>query len=225
MTLPYFMKNIYMWLFISLMFSALTSEIIISNPTISHLFFTTHSMTILGIIAIFSPIIIVFIMTFFSTKLSTMTILGLFILFSCLYGISLSSLLIHYTAISIVGTLLVTAGAFAALSLYGAFTKRNLGMLGTFMMVLLVGIFLAGIVNIFIHSAHLNFAITLIALIVYGGLTAWDTQKIKNDYNEYANTLVESELEKMTIMSAMSLYIDFIGMFQNLLSLIGTRDD
>lgn len=225
MTLPDYMKNTYMWLCISLLISALTSWLVTSDPVIAGLFFKGHSLTLLGLITIFSPIVVILVMSFLSTKLPLAAVQGLFILFSCLYGISLASLLIHYTASSVVGTFIVTAGAFAGLSLYGGMTKRNLGMLGTFMMVLLVGIFLAGIVNMFLHSVHLNFAITLVGLIVYGGLTAWDTQKIKTDFMNYASSLPESELGKMTILSALSLYIDFIGMFQNLLSLIGTRDD
>ena len=136
-------------------------------------------------------------------------------------GLSLSSLLLVYTGASVARAFFVTAAAFAALSIYGYTTKKSLSGLGSFLIMGVFGLIIAQIVNIFLASTQLDFMITIIGVLIFAGLTAYDTQKIKNMY------LAGDDSEtagKKSIMGALNLYLDFILMFQFLLALIGNRE-
>ena len=154
-------------------------------------------------------------------KMSSATAKNMFWLYAGLTGLSLSYVLLAYTGVSVVRTFLVTAASFGALSLYGYTTKRDLSGMGSFLFMGLVGIILAAIVNFFLQSSALHFAISVIGVLVFAGLTAYDTQDIKRIY--YAGDTRETA-EKKAIMGALRLYLDFINMFLLLLQFMGDRD-
>lgn len=154
-------------------------------------------------------------------KMSSATAKNMFWLYAGLTGLSLSYVLLAFTGVSVVRTFLVTAASFGALSLYGYTTKRDLSGMGSFLFMGLVGIILAAIVNFFLQSSALHFAISVIGVLVFAGLTAYDTQDIKRIY--YAGDTRETA-EKKAIMGALRLYLDFINMFLLLLQFMGDRD-
>jgi uncharacterized protein len=136
-------------------------------------------------------------------------------------GLSMSTVFFVYTNGSIAETFFATAAAFAGLSLYGYTTKRSLSGMGTFLIMGLVGLIVASIINIFLKSTALYWAISSIGVLIFAGLTAYDTQKIKSMYAHVAGT---DMMGKTVIMGALNLYLDFINMFQFLLSFMGSRD-
>ncbi|MGC6534405.1 MAG: Bax inhibitor-1/YccA family protein [Parvibaculales bacterium] len=154
-------------------------------------------------------------------KLSASTAKNMFWLYAGLTGLSLSYVLLAFTGVSVVRTFLITAASFGALSLYGYTTKRDLSGLGSFLFMGLIGIILASIVNFFLQSSALHFAVSVIGVLVFAGLTAYDTQDIKRIY--YASDTREVA-EKKAIMGALRLYLDFINMFLLLLQFMGDRD-
>lgn len=169
-----------------------------------------------------APLAFVFYLSFRVYKMSVGSAQIAFWLFAAVMGASLSSIFLIYTGQSIVQVFFVTAAAFASLSLYGYTTKKDLTGWGSFLIMGLIGIILAAIVNIFLQSSALQFAISAIGVLVFAGLTAYDTQQIKDGYYEVAGN---AELAaKTAIMGALSLYLDFINMFQSLLYLFGDRE-
>jgi FtsH-binding integral membrane protein len=147
-----------------------------------------------------------------------------FYVFATLIGVSLSSIFIVYTSVSIVQTFLVTAIAFAGLSLVGYTTKRNLSGMGTFLMMGVIGLLVAMILNIFIGSGTLTLVISALGVLIFAGLTAYDTQKIKNDYIQHAHMGDTEWLAKSAIHGALNLYLDFLNMFQFLLMFMGQQE-
>ncbi len=169
-----------------------------------------------------APLAFVFYLSFRVYKMSVGAAQTSFWLFAAVMGASLSSIFLIYTGQSIVQVFFVTAAAFAGLSLYGYTTKKDLTGWGSFLIMGLIGIILAAVVNIFLQSSALQFAISAIGVLVFAGLTAYDTQQIKDGYYEVAGN---AELAaKTAIMGALSLYLDFINMFQALLYLFGDRE-
>jgi FtsH-binding integral membrane protein len=144
----------------------------------------------------------------------------LFYVFAALMGVSLSSILLVYDGSSVARAFFITAGAFAGLSLYGYTTKRNLGPLGAFLIIGVFGLILASIVNIFIASQGLEFIVSIVGVLIFAGLTAYDTQKIKNMYLASDS---HDMSQRKSIRGALALYLDFINMFLMLLRLFGNR--
>jgi FtsH-binding integral membrane protein len=140
--------------------------------------------------------------------------------YAALMGLSLAGIFLLYTGTSIARVFFITAGTFAAMSLYGYTTQRDLSQFGSFLFMGLIGIVLASLVNIFIASSALQFAISVIGVIVFTGLTAWDTQRVKEVYLESDPRDVMS---KKALLGALSLYLDFINLFVMLLQLVGQR--
>jgi FtsH-binding integral membrane protein len=147
-----------------------------------------------------------------------------FYAYAALMGLSLSFIFAVYTGTSIATTFLVTSIAFAGLSLYGYTTKRDLSGMGTFLMMGLIGLVVASIVNLFLASDALSFAISVIGVLIFAGLTAYDTQSIKTEYVEHAAHGDQEWLGKAAIMGALRLYLDFINMFMFLLQFLGNRE-
>ncbi len=169
-----------------------------------------------------APLAFVFYLSFQVYKMSVGAAQISFWLFAAVMGASLSSIFLVYTGQSIVQVFFVTAAAFAGLSLYGYTTKKDLTGWGSFLIMGLIGIILAALVNLFLQSSALQFAISAIGVLVFAGLTAYDTQQIKDGYYEVAGN---AELAaKTAIMGALNLYLDFINMFQSLLYLFGDRE-
>ena len=178
-------------------------------------------MTPLKWVVMFAPLIMVFVIAGMINRLSVAAAQLLFYVYASLVGLSLSFIFAVYTQTSIAQTFLVTAIAFAGLSLYGYTTKRSLSAMGAFLMMGLIGLIVAMIVNMFLGSAALSFAISSIGVLIFAGLTAWDTQKIKMDYVAHAQVGDSDWLGKSAIMGALTLYLDFINMFMFLLHFLG----
>ena len=161
---------------------------------------------------------------FLSARIQSMSVSGAqtaFWVFAALMGLSLSSIFLVYTAQSITQTFFITAASFGALSLYGYTTKRDLTGMGTFLFMGVIGLIIAMVVNIFLASPALQFAISAIGVLVFAGLTAYDTQKIKEMYFDGDDVLVSG---RKAIMGALTLYLDFINLFTFLLSFLGNRE-
>jgi FtsH-binding integral membrane protein len=171
-------------------------------------------------IIMLAPLGVVFYMSFNIAKMTSAKAQSTFWVFAALMGASLSSIFLMYTGASITRVFFITAGTFGAMSIYGYTTKRDLTKLGSFLMMGLFGIIIASIVNIFMKSSMMYFVISILGVLIFVGLTAYDTQKIKNMY------LVSDSGElmgKKAVMGALTLYLDFINLFIMLLRLFGQR--
>jgi FtsH-binding integral membrane protein len=147
-----------------------------------------------------------------------------FYAFAAAMGLSIAWIFAAFTGVSIAQTFLATAAGFAGLSLWGYTTKRDLSGMGSFLMMGLIGLIVAMLINLFIESSALAFAISVIGILIFSGLTAYDTQRIKNDYIIHAQAMDGVWLEKSAIMGALNLYLDFINLFMFLLSFLGNRE-
>ena len=172
-------------------------------------------------VVMFAPLAMVLWLSVRISKMSANAARTMFFVYSALMGLSLSYVLLMFTGVSVVRTFLVTSAAFGALSLYGYTTKRSLSGMGSFLMMGLFGIIIAMVVNIFMQSSAMHFAISVIGVLIFAGLTAYDTQAIKQIY--YAGD-TRSVAEKKAVMGALRLYLDFINMFIFLLQFLGNRD-
>jgi len=180
-----------------------------------------HGSPVMWLI-ILAPLGLVMLLSFGINRMSAATAQMVFWVYAGLMGLSVSTIFLVYTGSSIARVFFITAGTFAAMSLYGYTTRRDLSQFGSFLFMGLIGIIIAGLVNMFVMSSALQFAISVIGVLVFTGLTAWDTQQIKEMYYEGA----DSELAgKTSIMGALRLYLDFINLFMMLMQLMGTRRD
>ncbi|HEU0043400.1 Bax inhibitor-1/YccA family protein [Sphingomonas sp.] len=168
-----------------------------------------------------APLAFVMVLSFGINRLSTATAQLLFWLFAGVMGLSMASIFLVYSGQSIATTFFATAAAFAGLSLFGYTTKRDLSGMGTFLIMGVVGLLVASLLNIFLQSTAFQMAISAIGVLLFAGLTAYDTQRIKEMYAHVAGT---DMMGKTVIMGALSLYLDFVNMFQFLLSFMGSRD-
>jgi FtsH-binding integral membrane protein len=171
-----------------------------------------------------APLAMVFAISFGINRLKPATAQLLFWAFAALMGISLSSIFLVYTHTSIVRVFFITAAAFGSLSLYGYTTKRDLTGMGSFLIMGLFGIIIASLVNIFLASSMLQFIVSVVGVLVFAGLTAWDTQRLKNDYIYGYASQGGDIAERAAITGALSLYLNFINLFTLLLQLLGQRD-
>ena len=175
-------------------------------------------------VVMFLPLVMVFAFGALIPRLSVAAAQLFFYVYAGAMGLSLSFIFLVYTGASITQTFLVTAVAFGGLSLYGYTTKRDLSPIGTFLMMGLIGLIVASIVNLFLASTALAFAISAIGVVIFAGLTAWDTQNIKNTYLQHAQQGDVEWLGKAAIMGALSLYLDFINLFMFMLRFMGNRN-
>lgn len=170
----------------------------------------------------FSPLVIVFLFAARINQMSTTTAQAVFWAFAALMGLSLSSIFVIYTGTSITRIFFITAATFGTVSLWGYTTKRDLTQMGSFLMMGVIGVVIAAVVNAFLHSTALQFAISVLAVVIFTGLTAYDTQTLKDNYSVYARG-GEATLGRSAIMGALNLYLDFINIFIALLQLFGDR--
>src|SRR3569832_1439628 len=173
---------------------------------------------------ILAPMIMVFALSAGINRLAPSTAQMLFWVFSALMGVSLSSIFLVYTHTSIVRVFFITAATFGALSLYGYTTKRDMSGMGSFLFMGLIGIIIASLVNLFLASTALLFIVSVVGVFVFAGLTAWDTQRLKNDYIYGYASAGGDIAERAAITGALSLYLNFINLFTLLLQLLGQRD-
>ncbi len=175
----------------------------------------------LGYVAMFAPLAIVFYLSARMHKMTQATAQAWFWGFAVAMGLSLHSIFLAYTGVSIARVFFITSASFGALSLYGYTTKKDLGPWGAFLFMSVVGLIIASIVNMFVQSNGLHFAISAIGVVTFAGLTAYDTQKLKNMYYQIAGDA--AMMNRMVIMGALNLYLDFINLFIMLLHLFGDR--
>lgn len=222
-----FMANVFSWMFAAMGLTALTAYLFGTSNELFSLIYDINergvrSMTMLGWFVTFAPFIIVLGMSFSGNKLSTRSTILLYLLYSTLMGMSLSSIFYVYTSVSIAKTFVITAGMFGIMAIMGYTTKTDLTKLGSILLMALFGMIIAMLVNFFTHSARLEYVISVAGVIVFTGLTAYDVQKIKNigqlgiDEND--------TMMKITIFAALSLYLDFLNLFLYLLRFFGRRD-
>lgn len=176
---------------------------------------------IMKYLIMFSPLAFVLVLSFGINKLSTGAMQAIYWAFAVVMGLSMSTIFLVFTGGSIAMTFFATAAAFASLSLYGYTTKRDLSGMGTFLLMGLVGLIVASLLNLFMQSTAMMYAISAIGVLIFAGLTVYDTQRIKSIYFQVAGT---DFIGKAAIMGALSLYLDFINMFQFLLSFMGSRE-
>jgi FtsH-binding integral membrane protein len=209
-----FIRSVYAWMFGGLILTALAALWVVSSPAMQQLIFTTPLRWVLLI----AELGLVFYLSFRITKMSAGTAASVFLVFALLNGLTLSSIFFFYSTGDISVAFFTAAGMFGAMSVYGMVTKRDLTSWGSFFFMGLIGILICSLINIFLKSSALGFAISLIGVFVFLGLTAYDTQKLKS----YATA---PELrENLAIIGALALYLDFINLFLMLLRLFGGGD-
>ena len=169
-----------------------------------------------------SPLAFIFMFGARMGGMSVVSARNMFFAFSAVMGLSMSSILLVFTGVSVARVFFITAAAFGGLSIYGYLTKRDLSAFGSFLVMGVWGLVIAGLVNLFLQSTGLQFALSILSVLIFSGLTAWDTQMIKDMYFETDGYEVA---QKKSIFGALSLYLDFINMFQSLLFLFGDRDN
>jgi len=224
------MLRVYNYMVGALALTGTVAYLVANSPALLNTFYhqtltangVALSPTMLGWVVMLAPIALVFFLSFRIMQMSQAAAQTTFWVYSALTGASLASILIVYTGASVAMTFFVTAGTFGAMSLWGYTTKRDLTGMGSFLFMGLIGIVLASLVNIFLASSALQFAISVIGVLVFTGLTAWDTQRIKEIYLESDPGDV---LTKKALMGALALYLDFINLFVLLLQLTGQRRD
>ncbi len=216
-TLSLFMRGVYYWMSIGLGLTAGTAYFIASSETMTQFLLNNSMILILLIVAELGLVIAI---SAGISKLSAGTATGLFLIYSGLNGITISSILTVYTAASIFSTFLVCAGMFVAMSLFGLSTKKDLSSWGSFLFMGLIGVILAMVVNIFLQSPMMEFIISGIGVLVFVGLTAYDTQKLRN-MGLSAPMEDGTAIRRGTILGALTLYLDFINLFLMLLHFLG----
>jgi len=212
-----YMNSIYKYMSFALLITGLVAYITAYTPALLNLILRTP----LSIIVMLAPL---FYVIYFSSKVWSMSpekARNNLWIFSAIMGLSLTSIFLVYTSVSIVRTFFITSATFAGMSLYGYTTKRDLNGIGQFMMMGLMGIVIASIVNIFLKSAGMQFMISIVGVLVFTGLTAYDVQKLRQTY-DYVG--INSDVkEKVAIIGALNLYMDFINLFLMLLRFFGNN--
>jgi FtsH-binding integral membrane protein len=229
-----YMLRVYNWMASGLVLTGAVAFAIFSVPSLHALFYrdymtaaglVVHNQpTALAMIAVFAPLAFVLVLSMGVNRLSTSAAQTLYWVFCAAMGASLTSIFVIYTGDSIARVFFITAATFAAMSIYGYTTKADLSRFASFLMMGLFGIIIAGLVNIFLQSSALQFAISIIGVVVFTGLTAYDTQRIKSSYVQYAYAEGPDAAAKRSVYDALSLYLNFINLFMLLLQLLGNRN-
>jgi len=228
-----YMLRVYNWMTSGLVLTGIVAYGIVSVPAIYEMFYPAvmtprgvrHVPGVLAYVAMFAPLAFVLVLSFGVNRLSKTAVQALFWAFCVAMGASITNIFKVYTGQSITQVFFVTAGTFAAMSLYGYTTRADLTKLGGFLIMGLIGIIIAGLVNIFIGSSALAFAITVIGVFIFVGLTAYDTQRIKADYVQFAYAYGPDEAAKRSVFDSLSLLLNFINLFMLLLQLIGVKSN
>lgn len=219
-----FMSNVFMWMFVALSVSAVMAFLFATNGSLMGYLVTETGLSIIGWVVLFAPLAFVMIMSFGLHRLSAPAMVGLFLLYAAVNGISFSFILLVYTSASVIGCFAAAAGMFGVMAILGYTTKQDLTGFGRIMMMGVIGIIIASIINFFLGSSGLDYIISFVGVAVFTGLTAYDVQKLK-----HIGMGVEQEgvgtvgAKKMAIFGALTLYLDFILLFQFLLRLFGDR--
>ena len=219
-----YMLRVYNYMASGLALTGIVALIVANTPAITQLFFQMTprgiGMTGLGWIAVIAPIGLVMLLSFGINRMKTSTAQTVFWIYAGLMGISLATILLAYTGVSVARVFFISAASFGALSLYGYTTKRDLSGFGRFLFIGLVGIVIAGLVNMFLASPMIYFVTSVVGVLIFAGLTAYDTQKIKDMYWVGDSGEIAG---KKAVMGALTLYLDFINLFIMLMRLMGDR--
>lgn len=218
-SLPLLMRKVYTWMTMALAITAIIAHTIGSSPGLLQ---TIYSSPLTGFIIFGAELGIVFWLSSRLHRMSLFTATLGFIAYSVLNGIMLGVVFAVYTTASIAQAFLVTAGTFGAMSLIGFTTKKDLSGMGGILMMALIGLIIATVVNMFLHSSMMNLILSGIGVLIFVGLTAWDTQKIKEMLMQMPDT--GETAQKIALLGALSLYLDFINLFIYLLRFFGNRD-
>jgi len=226
-----YMLRIYNYMTGGVLLTGIMAMLTYRVPALAELFYNLvptangyaiQGMTGLGWVVTIAPLGFVLVLSFGINKLSTSAAQALFWAFAAVMGLSLSNIFFTYTGTSIARVFFITAASFGALSLYGYTTKKDLSALGKFLFMGLIGLLIAIVVNFFVASSMMQFIISVLGVLIFAGLTAYDTQRLKNMY--YQVGYAGDAAKKFAIMGALSLYLDFINMFLFLLQLLGNRE-
>lgn len=220
-----YMLKVYNYMAAGLCITALSAYLVSSIPALFRLFFSISAngavgLSALGWLALFAPLIMVFAFGWVLNRGSLAQVQGMFWGFSAVMGISLTPILIAYTGASVARIFLITAAMFGAMSIYGYTTKKDLTGMGSFLIMGVWGLIIASLVNIFLQSPGLSYAVSVVAVLAFTGLTAYDTQTIRQMYYQDASSDISG---RMAIRGALSLYLDFINIFIALMNLFGDR--
>lgn len=215
------LAKVFLWMGVGLLVTAIISYLFAMTPELLALLVNASGMTALGYLVTFSPIAFVLLMSFGFERFSYLTLLGLFLFYAAIMGASLSFIFLAYTSESIFGIFMIAALMFGGMGFVGYSTKIDLTKIGSILVMALVGLIIASLVNIFMHSSLVSYVISYISVVVFCGLTAWDIQKLKS-LNE--NSAIDAETKsKLGILGALTLYLDFINLFLALLRIFGNR--
>lgn len=214
-----YMAQVYGWMTCGLLLTAFVSWFAANTPAVMELVFANR-ITFFALIIVQLGLVLA--LSAMVHKLSGAVATGLFMLYSALTGLTMASIFLVYTSSSIASTFFITAGMFGAMSFWGYTTKRDLSGMGSMLFMALIGIVLASVVNFWLKSTALMWAVTYIGVVVFVGLTAYDTQKLKN-IGEGINVDDKENLRRFSIMGALTLYLDFINLFLMLLRIFGNR--
>lgn len=212
------MKNVYLLMCLALVVSGITAYLCAATPAFIHTLATSNGLMWGLIIAEF---VLVFAISGAINKMSTGVAMALFLAFSIVNGMMLSSIFIAYTMTSIAKTFFITAGTFGAMSIYGYTTNQDLSKIGNILFMALIGLVIATLVNMFLHSDTLGWIVSIAGVLIFVGLTAWDTQAIKR----MAAAMPDNQLGKLAVIGALNLYLDFINLFLYLLRFFGNSRD
>jgi hypothetical protein len=212
------MLRVYNYMGSGLALTGIVAYVVANTPVLVQAIFGTP----LQWVVMLAPLAFVLVLSFGIQRLSFFAAQAVFWAFAVAMGASLASIFLVFTGASIARVFFITAGTFAAMSLYGYTTKTDLSKFGSFLLMGLIGIIIAGLVNMFVQSSALQFAISVIGVLVFVGLTAYDTQQIKEIYLESDDS---ETMGKKALMGALSLYLDFINLFMMLMQLFGQRRD
>jgi FtsH-binding integral membrane protein len=211
-----FLSKVYGWMFLGLLVTSVTAFVVASSPALIEIVFLNRLVFWALLIA---QLGLVFYLSARVDKVAPVTAAGLFILYSGLMGVTSAVILLLYTGASITSTFIITAGMFGATAFFGTVTKRSLAGVGQFFFMGLIGLLLAMLVGFFWHSEALQFVISVVGVLVFTGLTAWDAQRLK----QMAVALPDGRVGSYAVVGALSLYLDFINLFFFLLRFTGNR--
>lgn len=227
-----YMSGVFLWMFVALGLSALFAFLFANSTQLMSSLISVNMQTgrqglsTLGYVVMFAPLGFVMLMSFAYNRLSAPALIGLFLLYAAINGISFSFILLTYTASSVVGCFLSAAAMFGIMAVMGYTTNKDLTSFGRILTMGLIGIVVAMLINIFLKSNAMGFLISIIGVAVFTGLTAYDVQKLKNIGAGVAyGEISETDGKKLSILGALNLYLDFINIFLFLLRLFGSRKD
>lgn len=218
-----FMTKVFSWMFIGLAITAFVAWAFASSPQLLSLLYSeTGGLNLMGYVVMFAPFVMVLLMSFRFQKMSSGTLTLMFGGYSILMGMSLSFILLAFTSSSVFQTFAVTAGMFGTMAIVGYTTKTDLTKLGSYLFMALIGLILASIVNWILRSEMLEYIISFVGVLIFTGLTAYDTQKLKR-IGGGSESYGTENTNKLVIMGALTLYLDFINLFLFLLRFLGDR--